>query len=133
MKQVVTNKAGSLEVLDVPAPGPSPGCVLVRTRYSWISAGTEGAQVREGKAGVLTKVREHPDQVKQVLQKLRKEGLRSTVAQVRDKLDQWRPLGYSLSGTVIAVGEGVVDLAPVPRRRHARTVASAARLSPARR
>lgn len=111
MKQIVTNKAGQLSVLEVPEPSVSPGFVLVRTAYSLISAGTEGAQVREGKAGIVTKIREHPDQVKQVLQKLKKEGVRSVAGQVRDKLDQWRPLGYSLSGEVIAVGEGVHEFA----------------------
>ncbi len=112
MKQVVTNKSGALEVIEAPAPGLRPGFVLIRTRYSLVSAGTEGAQVREGKAGVLTKVREHPDQVRQVLAKLRKEGIRSVAAQVKDKLEQWRPLGYSVAGQVLAVGDGVADLAP---------------------
>ncbi len=115
MKQVVTNKAGALEVIEVPAPGTRPGFVTVRTAWSLVSAGTEGAQVQEGKAGILTKVREHPEQVRQVLTKLKKEGIRSVAAQVKDKLDQWRPLGYSLAGTVAEVGEGVADLAPGDR------------------
>ena len=112
MKQVVTNKSGALEVVEVPAPALRPGFVLVRTRYSLISPGTEGAQVREGTAGIVTKIREHPQQVRQVLAKLKKEGIRSVAAQVRDKLEQWRPLGYSLAGEVLEVGEGVTDLAP---------------------
>jgi predicted dehydrogenase/threonine dehydrogenase-like Zn-dependent dehydrogenase len=112
MRQVVTNKAGALEVIEVPAPETRPGLVTVRTAWSLISAGTEGAQVQEGKAGIVTKVREHPEQVRQVLAKLKKEGVRSVASQVRDKLDQWRPLGYSLAGTVVAVGEGVTDLRP---------------------
>lgn len=115
MKQVVTNKSGALEVLEVPAPGVRPGFVLVRTRYSLISAGTEGAQIREGKAGLLTKVREHPEQIQAVLGKLKREGVRSVAAQVRDKLTEWKPLGYSLSGEVLAVGEGITDLAPGDR------------------
>jgi len=115
MKQVVTNKSGTLEVVEVPAPVLRPGFVQVETRYSLISPGTEAAQVREGKAGLLTKVREHPDQVRQVLGKLRKEGVRAVAAQVRDKLQEWRSLGYSLSGVVTAVGEGVTDLAPGDR------------------
>jgi len=111
MKQVVTNKAGTLAVIEVPAPALPPGFVRVRTRYSLISAGTEGAQVREGKAGLLTKAREHPDQVRQVLAKVKKEGVKATFAQVRDKLDQWRTLGYSLGGNVLEVGAGVDGLA----------------------
>jgi len=112
VKQVVTNKSGALEVIDVPAPGVRPGFVLVRARYSLISAGTEGAQIREGKAGILTKIREHPEQVKQVLEKVRKEGVRSTAAQVQNKLQEWKPLGYSLCGEVVEAGPGVDDLSP---------------------
>jgi predicted dehydrogenase/threonine dehydrogenase-like Zn-dependent dehydrogenase len=115
MKQVVTNKAGSLAVIEVPAPALPAGFLRVRTRYSLISPGTEGAQVREGKAGLITKVRENPEQVRQVLAKVRKEGVRAAVAQVRDKLDQWRPLGYSLAGEVLETGEGVDGFAPGDR------------------
>jgi threonine dehydrogenase-like Zn-dependent dehydrogenase len=112
MKQLVTNKSGALEVVEVPAPRVKPGFVLVRSLYSLISPGTEGSQVREGKAGLITKVREHPDQVRQVLAKVKKEGIRSAASQIKDKLEQWRTLGYSLAGTVIGVGEGVTDLSP---------------------
>ena len=115
MKQVVTSKSGTLKVVDVPAPAVRPGFVVVSTGYSLISPGTEGSQVREGKAGLLTKARNNPEQVRQVLSKFKKEGIRSAVSQVKDKLDQWRPLGYSLSGTVIEVGEGVSDLSPGDR------------------
>ncbi|NNF06829.1 MAG: zinc-binding alcohol dehydrogenase, partial [Candidatus Eisenbacteria bacterium] len=110
MKQIVTNKSGELKVLEVPAPGISPGQVLVRTHFSLISAGTEGAQIREGKAGLLTKVKDHPEQVQMVLGKLKKEGIKSVASQVREKLKEWKTLGYSLSGVVIGVGEGVTDL-----------------------
>ena len=111
MKQVVTSKGGALEVVEVPAPSVQPGFVLVRTAYSLVSAGTEGAQVREGKASLLTKVREHPKEVRQVLEKLKKEGLKSVTGQVQAKLAEWRPLGYSLTGTVLEVGEGVTEFA----------------------
>ncbi|HET9233616.1 MAG TPA: bi-domain-containing oxidoreductase, partial [Candidatus Eisenbacteria bacterium] len=110
MKQVVLNKSGEVLLVDVPAPRPRPGFVHVRTRYSLVSAGTEGAQLRQGQGGLLEKARQNPEQVKQVLGKLRREGVRSTITQVQDKLGEWRSVGYSLAGDVIAVGEGVTDI-----------------------
>jgi predicted dehydrogenase/threonine dehydrogenase-like Zn-dependent dehydrogenase len=115
VKQVVTNKSGALALVDVPAPVARPGTVLVRTHWSLISAGTEGAQVREGKADLLTKVREHPDQVRQVLNKAAREGVGATLSQVKQRLEEWRELGYSLAGEVVEVGEGVEDFAPGDR------------------
>ena len=48
MKQVVQNyKSGELAVVDVPVPACKPGGVLVRTRYSLISTGTEMMKVNE--------------------------------------------------------------------------------------
>jgi len=115
MKQVVLNKAGDVLLVDVPAPNVRPGFVHVRTQFSLVSAGTEGAQLRQGQAGLLEKARQNPEQVKQVLNKLRREGVRSTITQVQDKLGEWRNVGYSLCGDVIAVGEGVSDLVPGDR------------------
>ena len=112
MKQVVLNKSGDVLLIDVPAPKPRPGFVHVRTRFSLVSAGTEGAQLRQGQAGLLEKARQNPEQVKQVLNKLRREGMRTTITQVQDKLGEWRSVGYSLAGEVIAVGDGVSDLVP---------------------
>jgi predicted dehydrogenase/threonine dehydrogenase-like Zn-dependent dehydrogenase len=115
MKQVVLNKSGDVLLVDVPAPKPRPGFVHVRTRFSLVSAGTEGAQLRQGQAGLLEKARQNPEQVKQVLNKLRREGVRSTITQVQDRLGEWRSVGYSLAGDVIAVGEGISDLVPGDR------------------
>ena len=54
MKQVVTNKSGALKVLEVPAPGVQSGFVLVRTEFSLISPGTEGACWTDKDAPTLT-------------------------------------------------------------------------------
>ena len=49
MKQVVQSaRTGKLEVKQVPAPQVSPGHLLVRTRASLISAGTERISLRQG-------------------------------------------------------------------------------------
>jgi len=85
----------------------SPGRLLVRTAYSLISVGTEEAILKEARAGLLAKARNQPEQVKTVLNKLKSQGLTSTVRQVREKLDEWKPIGYSTSGVVIGKAQDI--------------------------
>lgn len=106
MKQVSqTLKDGRIEVLDVPAPALRPHGVLVRTAWSLISAGTEGAKVEMGRRSLLAKARSRPDQVAQVLDKVRREGVLRTYRTVRARLEESNPIGYSSAGVVTAVGE----------------------------
>ncbi len=93
---------------DVPAPMVQPGHVLIRTRRSVVSQGTEKMLVLFGKASLLQKARSQPEKVKQVLGKIRTDGLVATVEAVFRKLDEPLPLGYCNAGEVIAVGPGVV-------------------------
>lgn len=60
-----------------------------------------------GKAGWLQKARSQPEKVKQVLEKIKSDGLRSTVEAVFRKLGEPLPLGYCNAGEVIGVGAGV--------------------------
>lgn len=110
MKQVTQNyKTGTINVQDVERPALKTGGVLVRTRYSVVSTGTEGMKVREGKLSYLGKARARPDQLKKVLDSVRQQGVMATYRKVMNKLDALTPLGYSLSGEVIAVGEGAEE------------------------
>ncbi len=59
-----------------------------------------------GKANPLEKARQQPDKVRQVLEKVRTDGLAPTLAAVRNKLEQPLPLGYCQVGVVAAVGGG---------------------------
>ena len=105
MKRVLQNfKTGELIVSDVPAPVLQPEGILVRTRVSLISAGTESSAKDFAEMNLLEKARSRPDLVKQVVDKARREGLLATYEAVRDRLDQWVPLGYSSAGEVVAVG-----------------------------
>ena len=52
--------------------------------------------------------RQQPDGVRDVLDKVRTEGLLTTFNAVQSKLDQPLPLGYCNVGTVVAVGPDVV-------------------------
>jgi predicted dehydrogenase/threonine dehydrogenase-like Zn-dependent dehydrogenase len=109
MKQVThTLKDGRVEVADVPVPALHDRFVLVRTTASVISAGTEKSKIDTGRKNLLQKARARPDQVAQVLRKLRTEGLAKTLATVNARLGTANPLGYSSAGVAVAVG-GLVD------------------------
>ena len=110
MKQVSQNyKSGAIRLEDTNPPALRHGGVLVRTHYSVVSAGTEGMKVREGRMSYLGKARARPDQVGKVLNTLRQQGFAATYEKVMNKLDKLTPLGYSMSGEVIAVGNGAEE------------------------
>ena len=111
MKQVVQNfRTGELKVEDLPPPLLRPGGVLVDTAYSLISSGTERTIVETAQNSLIGKARGRPDLVRQVFDTLKREGLRSTYEKVKARLDQIKPLGYSASGIVVAVGDAVRGL-----------------------
>ncbi|WP_239021987.1 bi-domain-containing oxidoreductase [Pontimicrobium aquaticum] len=76
--------------------------VLVDNKFSLISAGTERGTVKVGKANLLGKAKQRPDLVAQVLQNVKKEGLKATLNKVKTKLDSLKALGYSTAGIVKA-------------------------------
>jgi len=111
MKQVLQDaRTGEIEVVNVPAPKVQAGCVLVRVTCSLVSAGTERASADFAGKNLLQKARARPDLVRDVLGKLRRDGVMSTMAAVRTRLDKPTALGYSSAGEVVAVGEGVADV-----------------------
>lgn len=102
MKQVLQNlRTGATELVDVPAPVVTPGRLLIRTRASLISAGTERMLVEFGKAGLIGKARAQPEKVQQVIDKIRADGLVPTLEAVFNKLDEPLPLGYCNVGVVV--------------------------------
>jgi predicted dehydrogenase len=108
VKQILQSlKTGATEVADVPCPAPGRGQLLIRTSRTLVSAGTERMLVDFGKAGLIGKARQQPDKVKQVLAKIRTDGLAPTLEAVFNKLDQPLPLGYCNVGRVMQTGVGV--------------------------
>ena len=108
MKQLLQNyRTGQMRVEDVPAPALQPGGVVVRNRFSVVSAGTERATVEFARQSMLGKARSRPDLVKQVISRVRRDGLRATYKTVMSSIDQFTPMGYSSAGEVVEVGEGV--------------------------
>ena len=105
MKQLIQSfKTGELGLFDVPAPVCEKNGALVQTTVSLVSAGTEKMLVDFAKKSMLAKAKDRPDLVKQVIDKMKKEGVRNTLEKVFTKLDTPIPLGYSLAGRVVEVG-----------------------------
>ena len=104
-----------MELADVPSLQVGRGQVLVQSKTSLISAGTEKMLVEFSQANLLSKARRQPDKVRQVLDKMRTDGLMPTLEAVFRKLDEPLPLGYCNAGVVLDVGEGVHDLQPGDR------------------
>lgn len=108
MKQVLQNlRTGKTEVADVPSPAPSKNKILIRTRRTLISAGTEKMLIDFSKAGFINKACQQPDKVRMVLDKIRSDGFQPTLEAVLNKLDQPLPLGYCNVGIVEEIGSGI--------------------------
>ena len=64
MKQVTQhNKTGEILIESLPIPALRAGHVLVKVRYSLISAGTEKASISQRKASLLEKAKKNPELV----------------------------------------------------------------------
>lgn len=134
MKQIFQNlSTGELEIVKAPSPSSRPGNVLIETRVSLISTGTERTLVNFGRSGLLAKAKSQPEKVRQVLQKASTDGLLPTIDAVRSKLSQPIPLGYCNVGVVshsensdFKLGDRVVsngahaDIVSVPKNLCAR-------------
>ncbi|ELR70980.1 Sorbitol dehydrogenase [Fulvivirga imtechensis AK7] len=110
MKQIIQNlKSGETVLEEVPAPQIKRGHIQIQTTQSLISLGTERMLVEFGKANFLDKARQQPEKVKQVLDKMKTDGIKPTVDAVFNKLNQPLPLGYCNVGKVIGIGNGVTE------------------------
>jgi predicted dehydrogenase/NADPH:quinone reductase-like Zn-dependent oxidoreductase len=108
MKQVMQSlRSGETSVVDVPLPAVRPNTALVRTAVSLVSAGTERMVVDFAGKSLLGKARSRPDLVQQVFDKARREGILATVQAAFNRLDQPMTLGYSSSGQIVSLGDGL--------------------------
>jgi predicted dehydrogenase/threonine dehydrogenase-like Zn-dependent dehydrogenase len=102
LKQILQNLSnGETNILDIPCPKVTKGTLLIASSNSLVSAGTERMLIEFGKANMLDKARKQPDKVKMVLDKIKNDGLLTTIDAVRSKLDQPLPLGYCNAGVVL--------------------------------
>jgi predicted dehydrogenase/threonine dehydrogenase-like Zn-dependent dehydrogenase len=111
MLQITQNlRTGATVLEEVPVPLVKPGYVLVKTRKSMVSSGTERMLVGFGKANLLQKVIRQPERAQALLNKIKADGLASAYRAVASRLDQVVALGYCNVGEVIDVGAGVTDI-----------------------
>lgn len=110
MKQIIQDlKSGATILEDVPVPQVKSGAVLIKTTRTLVSLGTERMLVEFGKANFISKARQQPDKVKQVIDKIHTDGLQPTIKAVFNKLGQPMPLGYCNVGRVVEVGRSVTE------------------------
>lgn len=108
MKQVLQDlSSGQTKITELPTPRTQSGHLLIASKATVVSVGTERMLVDFGKANLLQKAQQQPEKVKQVVQKMRTDGVGPTLNAVRSKLSQPMPLGYCNAGVVIEVGAGV--------------------------
>ena len=108
MKQILQDMAkGGTTITEAPSPKVSSGTLLINTAVTLISAGTERSLVDFGKASMIDKARQQPEKVKMVLEKVKTDGLMTTVDAVKSKLAQPLPLGYCNVGLVADIGRDV--------------------------
>ncbi len=110
MKQIIQNlKSGETFLEEVPIPAIGAKNVLIKNKCSLVSLGTERMLVEFGKANIINKALQQPERVKQVIDKIKTEGLTTSIKNVYKRLDDPLPLGYCSSGEIIAVGEEVTN------------------------
>jgi predicted dehydrogenase/threonine dehydrogenase-like Zn-dependent dehydrogenase len=108
-------RSGEIGTYEVPQPELRPGGIMVRTAFSAISAGTERATVEASEKSLLAKAIARPDVVKQVLDFARTNGIKAAYEKVQTRLGTLSPMGYSCSGVVIGIGDGVNEFQPGDR------------------
>ncbi|MFX0195797.1 MAG: bi-domain-containing oxidoreductase [Candidatus Hodarchaeota archaeon] len=108
MKQIFQNiKTGKLEIINIPIPQGSSKKLIIKNRISVVSSGTERMLLEFGKSNLLQKAKAQPEKVKQVLEKIRIDGLMPTIDTVFAKLDEPIPLGYCSAGIIMDSGSSV--------------------------
>ena len=103
-------KKGKVIGEDVPLPSVSEGSALIKVMYSCISAGTEVSIVHASEKSLIKKAFEQPAKVKRALKMIETEGISRTIEKIKGKLESGSVIGYSLSGIVLAIGNGIKDL-----------------------
>jgi len=111
MKQIYRSfKKDSLGLYDVPSPKVQMGMVLVKNIASAISLGTENMVASFGDKTIYQKARSRPDLAKQVLDKMKTDGIIPTLNTALTRLDQPIALGYSCAGEIIAKSNEIKDI-----------------------
>ena len=116
MKQIVQSyKTGEVKLREVPVPRSGCKRILVRTRASLVSIGTERSTIELGRKSLAGKAAARPDLVRRAWEKAKKEGLLKTYQEAMGRLDSPTPLGYSCAGIVEECGIAATEFSPGDR------------------
>ncbi len=108
LKQVLQNLGtGSTEIIDTPCPQIKKGHVLIKTKLSLISTGTEKTAVNDSKTSVVKKIMNQPSKLKKAWDLYSQEGLDVTLNAIKKQFDFPITMGYSNVGVVIGVGPDI--------------------------
>ncbi len=108
MKQLFQSLSnGETYISNVPIPNVKKGNILIKTKYSLLSSGTERMLLEFGKSNLIGKAKQQPEKVKEVINKFKTDGLISTFEAVKNKLELPIPMGYSNVGEIIKIGSEV--------------------------
>ncbi len=111
MKQLIYSFSdGKIVAEDLPVPKCGENGLIIESTHSLISSGTEKMLIDFGRSGYLEKIKKQPEKAKQVINKIKNDGLRSTLNAVSNKMNSLNQIGYCNVGKVIEVGEKVKDL-----------------------
>jgi predicted dehydrogenase/threonine dehydrogenase-like Zn-dependent dehydrogenase len=95
---------------EVPLPSVSKGSALIKVMYSCISPGTEVSMVQASEKSLIKKAFEQPVKLKRAFKMIESEGILETFEKIKKKWETGSVLGYSLTGFVLAIGNGIKDL-----------------------
>lgn len=104
MKQLL-NVKGEIITAEVPQPSVGPKSVLVRTKSSCVSIGTELSGVKMAALPLWKRALKQPHHARRVLTMMRDQGIRRVWERVKGMMDAGTPLGYSAAGEIVAVGD----------------------------
>ena len=111
MKQLIYSFSdGKIVAEDLPVPKCGENGLIIESTHSLISSGTEKMLIDFGRSGYLEKIKKQPEKAKQVINKIKNDGLKSTLNAVSNKMNSLNQIGYCNVGKVIEVGEKVKDL-----------------------
>ena len=101
MKQVLQyDREKTVRVKDIPTPQMKSVGLVVDNKCSLISVGTERSMIELSQMSIIGKAKQRPDAVKQVIEKVKTEGIKSTYNKVMGRLKTPMPLGYSSAGVI---------------------------------
>ncbi|MCX5713461.1 MAG: zinc-binding alcohol dehydrogenase [Candidatus Omnitrophica bacterium] len=102
-------KKGKISKEDVPLPKVARGTILVKVMYSCISTGTEIAALKATGGSLFRMALEQPGNIAKGLQLIKEKGIFSVAKNIKEKISDGSPVGYSVSGIVLDTGESVKD------------------------